>query len=793
MAFLTALFLFFLLRIFPAAIAQPNKLNRIESGDSLSPSIQRTAWYSPSKRFAFGFLAEGTGYKVGIWIIGGPNNVTVWTANRDEAAVDSDATLEFLRGKILLKPKNGAVQTIAPPSDRALYAALLDSGNFQLYAEDQSVVWESFKFPTDTILGGQELSSGKELRSSLSPEDHSSGRFRLTMQYDGNLVAYPVNTTDYGEFAYWASNTAYWASNTANGLYNGLFLDNYTGRLLLINVSDTSLTWEIARSKISHDGKDVVYRATLDYDGNIRLYTHRFSVDGSSKTFVEWDAIPDACDVKGFCGLNSYCVPNLDDGKPACNCLPGFELRDTNQPFGGCERNFTAGGGERCINGKEDPTFYNITVVNITWNDHPYFVAALPEKEDCRVSCAEDCDCDAAVYNGYSCLKYNLPFKYLKQYCYSGDCFLKLRNIIVVPRNTSDDQKPSWVTTLALSLSFVTYSCILFAIFSIFILKLRIIKYRKQLLGTRTTGLVKEFTLQTYTYKELKKGTNNFTQELGKGSFGAVYKGSLDRARNFVAVKELQKMVEEGEREFRAEMRIIGRTRHRNLVRLLGYCIEGPKRLLVYEYMGNGSLAELLYRTRPRPDWQERFRIALDVAKGIQYLHEECDSPIIHCDIKPQNILLDDFWTAKISDFGLAKLLMPDQTRTFTGARGTRGYMAPEWDKNMPITVKVDIYSFGIVLLEIVCCRRNFEVNLSSPEETLLSSWAYQCFAAKDIYKLMADEEVDQRTFERMVTVALWCIQDEPVLRFPMKTVLLMLEGIIDVPIPPCPSSDSQT
>ncbi|KAL3527994.1 hypothetical protein ACH5RR_012650 [Cinchona calisaya] len=629
MAFLTILFLFFLLRIFPAATAQPNKSNWIGLGASVSPSIQHTAWYSPSKLFAFGFFAEGSGYKVGIWIIGVSINVTVWTANRDQAAVESDATLEFLRGKILLKPKNGAVQTIAAPSDAALFAAMLGSGNFQLYSEDQSVVWESFGFPTDTVLGGLELSSG--------------------------------------------------------------------GSLLLISVSDTSVTWEIHRSKISHGGKDVVYRATLYYDENIRLYTHRFSVDGSFKTFVEWDAIPDTCDVKGFCGSSSYCIPNLDDGKPPCNCLPGFELRDTNQPFGGCERNFTAGGGERCINGKEDPTTtYSITV-------------QLCQRRLQR-PCAEECDCDATVYNGYSCFKYNLPLKYLKQSGYSKDCFLKLRNIIVIPRNTSDDRKkpakssgstgnsgePSWLTTLALSLSFVTYSCILVAIFSIFILKLRIIKCRKQLLGTRTTGLVKEFTLQTYTYKELKKGTNNFTQELGKGSFGAVYKGSFDRDRSFVAVKELQKMVQEGEREFRAEMRAIGRSRHRNLVRLLGYRIEGPKRLLVYEYMGNGSLAELLYRTRPRPDWQERF-------------------------------------------------------------------------------------------------RRNFEVNLCKPEETLLSSWAYKCFAAKEIYKLMGDEEVDQRTFERIVTVALWCIQEEPALRFPVKTVMLMLVGIIDVPIPPCPSSESQT
>ena len=121
-------------------------------------------------------------------------------------------------------------------------------------------------------------------------------------------------------------------------------------------------------------------------------------------------------------------------------------------------------------------------------------------------------------------------------------------------------------------------------------------------------------------------------------------------------------------------MQVIGKTHHKNLVRLLGYCAEGKsERLLVYEYMSNGTLADRLFKSERLPDWSERVQIALDVARGILYLHEECETPIIHCDIKPQNILMDDFWTAKISDFGLAKLLNPEQTKTFTMVRGTRG------------------------------------------------------------------------------------------------------------------------
>ncbi|KAL7249815.1 hypothetical protein ACSBR1_011901 [Camellia fascicularis] len=220
-------------------------------------------------------------------------------------------------------------------------------------------------------------------------------------------------------------------------------------------------------------------------------------------------------------------------------------------------------------------------------------------------------------------------------------------------------------------------------------------------------------------------------------------------------------------------MRAIRRRHHRNLVQLLGYYIEGSKTLLVYEYMSNGSLADLLFKSPRRPDWNERIKISLNVARGIHFLHEECEAPIIHYDIKPQNILMDEFWNAKISDFGLAKILMPDQTRTFTGARGIRGYLAPEWQRNIPILVKADVYSYGIVLLEIVCCRRSMEVNVSTPEEVVLSNWVYKCFAERELNKLMVvgDEEVDMETLESMVKVGLWCIQDEPALRPSMRSL----------------------
>ncbi|XP_030470516.2 G-type lectin S-receptor-like serine/threonine-protein kinase LECRK3 [Syzygium oleosum] len=203
--------------------------------------------------------------------------------------------------------------------------------------------------------------------------------------------------------------------------------------------------------------------------------------------------------------------------------------------------------------------------------------------------------------------------------------------------------------------------------------------------------------------------------------------------------------------------------------------------------MSNGSLADVLFKAENQASWDVKMGIARNVARGLLYLHEECET-IIHCDIKPQNILIDDYMQAKISDFGLSKLLKPEQTNTTTGIRGTRGYVAPEWHKKLPVTVKADISSFGVVLLEIICGRRNVDRTLPE-EEVVLEEWVYSCFLAGKLDKLVDYQTMDKKQLERMVKVALWCILEEPSLRPSMRKVLLMLEGTVDVPIPPCPTS----
>ncbi|PIN19781.1 Serine/threonine protein kinase [Handroanthus impetiginosus] len=696
----------------------------------------------------------------------------VWTANRDHPPVSSNSMIELTRDrKLVLNADNGEIR-IADPPEAVASAFMNDSGNFVLYDESSNAIWQSFNLPTDTILGGQKLLRDHSLFSKLSPSNFSRGRFRLDMQSDGNLVARSVQIVDGRRDDHWSTATDYFLFQ--NGQYY-LHLDD-AGRLKLEEGQFNSKVIKQLNGNYSENTGTTIYRATLDPDGNIRLYYN-------TSTKQLWQALNGTCQMRSFCGFNSYCTTT--DDQPSCYCVPGTDLINSGKIYGGCRRNFTK---QKCTGGKADTTFYNITTEQkLKWEDIPYFNALMSE-EDCKKSCLDDCYCDVAAYDSNICKKYKFPLlSGSRDPQKNSTTFFKIGTFFEIGTRRIENRNRTWLLILLLTVSLVTYSCAALATFGFFIFKTRVIKCKRLL--ARTSSLAKELTLRLYSYKELKEVTKGFKEELGKGSFGAVYKGNLNNGEKLVAVKRLQKLVEEGEREFQSEMRVIGKTHHRNLVRLLGYCTEGSNRLLVYEYMSNGSLADLLFRSERHPDWQERVRIAIDVAKGILYLHEECEAPIIHCDIKPSNILLDESWTAKISDFGLAKLLMPDQTRTMTDTRGTRGYVAPEWQKNMPISLKVDVYSYGIVLLEIICCRRNIDLSVSRPEEIQLSGWAYSCFAAGELGKLVRNEGVDKNSLERMVSIALWCIQSDPIVRPSMKGVVLMLEGFTNISTPSCPTA----
>lgn len=286
-----------------------------------------------------------------------------------------------------------------------------------------------------------------------------------------------------------------------------------------------------------------------------------------------------------------------------------------------------------------------------------------------------------------------------------------------------------------------------------------------------------------FSYEDLQIATEDFKERLGGGGFGTVFKGVLKDGSK-IAVKRLDRM-EQGMREFVAEVETIGSLHHFNLVRLIGFCVEKSCRLLVYEYMSNGSLEKWIFVRDPRPclDWQTRKKIILDVAKGLTYLHEDCRRRVAHLDIKPQNILLDENFNAKVSDFGLAQLIERDESLVQATMRGTPGYIAPEWRKSK-ISVKVDIYSFGIVLLEVVSARRNLDRSRSESSCHLLR--LLQEKAKEDrLFDIVESfgEEVENHMDEmiRMIKIGAWCLQNDPGKRPSMSTVVKVLEGVMEV------------
>ncbi|KAL7249378.1 hypothetical protein ACSBR1_011552 [Camellia fascicularis] len=824
---LVVLLMFFIL--FAAIEAHKKPPKTISLGSSLSLNSQNNSWLSASGLFAFGFYPEKNGFAVGIWIVGHKNNTTVvWTANRDYPVVSSNAIIEFTTdGRLnLVHTEQGIDLPIADiaANARVVSASLLDSGNFVI-SNESSVIWESFGFPTDTILGGQTLLHGHQLVSSVSSSsDHSSGRYRISMQSDGNLVNFPVN--QFGTiYAYWQPlsqlpgvNDYYnLILNSSGLLYIDAVPNSDTPLLILANGAAS------ASSPIGGNNDTVaaiIYRATLDNDGIFRLYSHRFVSNTHSIVSTEWSALQDHCKVYNFCGFNSYCQFNSPGAE--CHCFPGFAPVDPSKKFMGCFMNFTE---QRCLSKESFGLMDVATLENSRWGDYAYSVVPM-KKEDCRKSCLEDGYCRAALYFSGKCNKHKLPLRYgIRNLSDSVTAFVKIRTVAATSTDQLAPASPSGpiavtemkghlISILAASLGSLACLCIVIAISSFFLYRHRVHKYTKLSDNAKLGLTTEEFSLLSFSYNELEKATQGFTEELGKGSFGTVYKGALLSGggnKNIVAVKRLENVVDEaGDREFQfqTEVTAIGKTHHRNLVRLLGFCVEGKRKLLVYEYMNNGSLADVLFKADQsrRPSWKERVKIVLDIARGILYLHEECEACIVHCGIKPQNILMDDSWTAKISDFGLAKLLLRNHMKNFTrrssgGVTANPGssYLAPEWQQQQQqqqrkkqdlISVKADIYSFGVVLLEVISCRRNIEINVFNEDEMFLCTWVYKCFVGGELHKLVVGDEemrVDLKTLERMVKVGLWCIQDDPGLRPSIKNVIMMLEGTVNIALPPPP------
>ncbi|XVF30334.1 hypothetical protein REPUB_Repub16aG0048200 [Reevesia pubescens] len=294
-----------------------------------------------------------------------------------------------------------------------------------------------------------------------------------------------------------------------------------------------------------------------------------------------------------------------------------------------------------------------------------------------------------------------------------------------------------------------------------------------------------------YSFSEIKKITNGFKCKLGEGGYGSVYKGKL-RSGRLVAVKILGKSKCNGQ-EFINEVATIGRIHHANVVQLIGFCAERSKRALVYEFMSNGSLEKYIFSEESNNSLscKKMFEISIGVARGIEYLHRGCDMQILHFDIKPHNILLDENFTSKVSDFGLAKLYpIEDSIVSLTAARGTMGYMAPElFYKNIGgISYKADVYSFGMLLMEMASKRKNLNVLANHSSQIYFPSWVFDQLNLGneiEIGEIICEEK---EIMKKMIMVSLWCIQMKPSYRPSMDKVVEMLEKEVEcLEMPPKP------
>ncbi|KAK7308062.1 hypothetical protein VNO77_41653 [Canavalia gladiata] len=751
-------------------------VHSIELG-SIIVAGTNSCWQSPSRDYAFGFYNVSGRYLVGIWFDKIPHKTLVWSANRDEPA-EIGSTINLTQsGQLVLQHVNGESFPIYNGINTTS-AVMQNDGNFVLMDLVSNIIWQSFDSPTDTLLLGQTLSMDqKPLYSNAI--DYSTGQYSLEIQKsDGNILLKAYQFTD----------AAYWSSGTTQDKNVTIVFNSTTAFLYAIN-DKQQIIYNMS-TQVSGEIEDYYHRVVIDDQGNLQKSIYH--KENGSEWAPVWKAVTQPCRVTALCGLYGFCNSS-DTDSFSCECFPGYTPLDATAPSKGCYLNEV----KNLCAANSSSSEFNVEVKEIQDADIPndsYFFLDLQVKngmdlESCKKELMDDCICMAVVLDGTDCHKKKWPIINARRIIPDTSTRVIL---IKVPRVNMDNEKdsPSWVVLMVA----LIFCSLLAAVFAASVIYHHPIC--RDLIHKQAAPKPKpvDINLKAFSFQQLREATNGFKDKLGRGAYGTVYSGvlNLEGQQVDVAVKQLEQVEDQGEKEFVTEVQVIAQTHHRNLVGLLGFCNEQNHRLLVYEKMKNGTLSKFLFGEGTKPSWECRVKFVLEIARGLLYLHEGCDQQIIHCDIKPQNVLLDTDYTAKIADFGLAKLLMKDKTRTSTNARGTMGYMAPEWLKNAPVTAKVDIYSFGVMLLEIIFCRKHIELHQiedgTKGDDMILIDWVLYLAKENNLKsEVIHDVEVesDFTRFERMAMVGLWCVSSNPTLRPSMKKVVQMLEGTIEVGVPP--------
>ncbi|XP_076881357.1 G-type lectin S-receptor-like serine/threonine-protein kinase At4g27290 [Bidens hawaiensis] len=754
---------------------------------------------SPRETFELGFFrpVNSTNHYVGIWYKTIPKQTVVWVANRNKPLTDNSSELTLtLQGVLILRnPTTGVVIWSTGNSSSAVsvknpIGRLLDTGNFIIQEEGGDInqedpIWQSFDFITDTLLAG--MKQGRNFVTGI----------------ERNMTSWKSNDDPaLGDFSYWIDTRGYPQRNLCErggkikfrgGPWNGL---RFTGIPYMKPNEFYTFTFVLNSNEVyyQYELKDnsVFMRLVLNTSGHPErlLWSH------SKQEWALFNSpIKDNCDEYAVCGPYGSC--NIEDS-PNCQCLKGFEpkspdqWRDTNWSSG-CRHTITLD----CNSTEGFKMYSNLKLPDTTesWYD---LTMTLVE---CEKKCKSNCSCTAYTYtnrsgSGSGCVLWFGGLIDIRTFAEDGDSlYIRLSaSELESEENSSRSSSAARKVQVIIPVAFVVL--VILASICLFYSFKRKKKQQQETIGniSRHGGENRsgdeDLELPLFGLSTIHAATNNFSlnNKLGEGGFGPVYKGILEDGHE-IAVKRLSKTSTQGLHEFMNEVISISKLQHRNLVKLMGCCIEGAETMLIYEYMPNNGLDSFIFdKTQSELlDWTARYRIIDGIARGLLYLHQDSRLRIIHRDLKLSNILLDMDMNPKISDFGMARTFGGNQIEANTNrVVGTYGYMAPEYAGDGNFSIKSDVYSFGVLVLEIVCGRRNRGFAQNENFNNLIGhAWSlHNEGRSLELADKCLGESINVSQVLRSIHVSLLCVQRHPEDRPTMTNVILMLGSEGPLPSP---------
>ncbi|CAJ2638937.1 unnamed protein product [Trifolium pratense] len=743
---------------------------------------------STAGTFEAGFFNFGDPQRqyFGIWYNNISPKTIVWVANRNTPVQNSTAMMKLNdQGSLVILDGSKGIIWSSNSSNivvKSVVVLLLDSGNLVVKeanrsSENEDFLWESFDYPGNTFLVGMKLKTNlitgpyKYLTSWRNPEDPAEGEFSYRIDARGfpQLVIAKKTILLYRQGS-WHEDADLFTGISWQRLFSALSFSVF--------LTDNELSYQYQSLNSS-----IITRVVLDPNGISQrfLWSDRVQI---------WESIKfnpaDQCDLYAMCGINSNC--NINDF-PTCECLEGFMPKfqtkwNSSNWSDGCVRKTPL----NCLHGD---VFFNYTGMKLPDTSSSWFDNSL-SLEECKTMCLKNCSCTACAianlditYGGSGCLLWFDNIVDMTKHPDKGqDIYIRLASSEFV--YTSSDNKKNksnmkLAGTIAGVISFIIGLTVLVLVTSAYRKKLDKPGYIKKLFHWKHK---EDGDLATvFDFSTITRATNNFSNrnKLGQGGFGPVYKGIMVDGQE-IAVKRLSKTSGQGTEEFKNEVQLMATLQHRNLVKLLGCSIQQDEKLLIYEFMPNRSLDYFIYDTTRSKllDWTKRLEIINGIARGLLYLHQDSRLRIIHRDLKTSNILLDIDMIPKISDFGLARSFIGDQAEANTNrVMGTYGYMPPEYAVHGSFSIKSDVFSFGVVVLEIISGRKNR--GFCDPLHHLnLLGHAWRLWIedrAKELIPDMLGDEALCSKIIRFIHVGLLCVQQKPENRPNMSYVVYMLNG----------------